>query len=258
MADRKELERKKKLYLALKKKTKRTKRFAILMFLMLFAVNAYAWFIYVTESRFDLSAKIVSWDVNFLTETQEVSEIYETIENVAPGMEPYVKTVNIRNNSDFDAEFNYMLTDFQIMGESVLPSGASSMTVDEILAYLEERYPFNFEMVTETDLIATNGDGQFMIKFGWDFEDTSKYYKLDDVYRFNPSFDYYRYVNGTYVLDDTITAQNYNQHISSLYLYKDDADSFFGMECQNFVGNTSNSCVKYRAYLIVQQVEETQ
>ena len=64
-----ELERKKKMYAALKKKTKRTKKFTILMFLMLFAVNAYAWFIYVSESSFDLSAKIVSWDVNFLNDS---------------------------------------------------------------------------------------------------------------------------------------------------------------------------------------------
>lgn len=256
MADRKELERKKKLYLALKKKTKRTKRFAILMFLMLFAVNAYAWFIYISESRFDLSAKIVSWDINFLNESKEVSEINEVIENVAPGMETYTKTVNIRNQSDFDAEFSYMLTDFQIMGRSVLPTGASSMTVDEILTYLEERYPFDFSMVTDSDIISTNNDGQFTISFGWDFEDTSKYYKVDDVYRFNPSFDYYRLVNGNYVLDDTITAATYNQNMSSLYLYKDDADSFFGMECKDYVGNTSKACVKYRAYLVVQQIEE--
>ena len=121
MADIEELERKKQRYLALKKKTKRTKRFAILMFLMLFAVNAYAWFIYITESRLDLSAKIVSWDVNFLNGSQEVSEVYEVVENAAPGMETYTKTINIRNLSDFDAEFSYMLTDFQIMGESVLP-----------------------------------------------------------------------------------------------------------------------------------------
>ena len=38
---------------------------------------AYAWFIYITESRFDLSAKIVSWDVNFLNGSQEVSEVYD-------------------------------------------------------------------------------------------------------------------------------------------------------------------------------------
>ena len=146
MADRAELERKKKLYKALKKKTKRTKRFAILMFLMLLTVNAYAWFIYIKESRFDLSAKIVSWDVNFLTDTQEVSEINEQIQNVAPGMIPYSKTINITNNSDFDAEFAYMLTDFQIMGTSALPANAKSMTVEEILRYLEERYPFDFSI----------------------------------------------------------------------------------------------------------------
>ena len=256
MADRKELERKKKLYMALKKKTKRTKRFAILMFLMLFAVNAYAWFIYISESRFDLSAKIVSWDVNFLNESQEVSEIYEIIENVAPGMQTYTKTVNIRNQSDFDAEFNYMLTDFQIMGKNVLPRNASSMTVEEILAYLEERYPFDFTMVTDSDVIGTNEDGQFTISFGWTFEDTSKYFKLDRIYGFNSSFDYYRLVDGEYVLDPSITAVNYNQHMSSLYLYKDDADSFFGMECKNYADNTSKGCIKYKAYLIVEQVEE--
>ncbi|MBQ8534175.1 MAG: hypothetical protein IJ463_00635 [Bacilli bacterium] len=251
-----ELERKKKKYEALKKKTKRTKRFTILMFLMLFAVNAYAWFIYVAESRFDLSAKIVSWDVNFLNDSQEVSEIYENIENVAPGMQPYTKTVNITNNSDFDAEFNYMLTDFQIMGQSALPSNANSMTVDELLTYLSERYPFDFTMVTDSDSIASGEGGQFTINFGWTFEDTSKYYKLTDIYTYNPSFDYYRYSNGSYVLDTSITASNYSQNINSLYLYKDDADSFFGMECHAFVGNTARTCVKYKAYLIVQQIEQ--
>jgi hypothetical protein len=256
MADRSELERKKQLYNALKKKTKRTKRFTILMFLMLFAVNAYAWFIYISESSFDLSAKIVSWDVNFLSESQEVSEIKEVIENVAPGMETYTKTVNINNNSDFDAEFNYFLTDFQIMGNTVLPSGYSSMTTAEILTYLEERYPFTFQMITDTDIIPTGDGGRFVISLGWDFEDASKYYKVDKIYKFNPSFDYYRYSNGAYVLDSTITAQNYIQHSSSLYLYKDDADSFFGMECQKYVDVTKQACVRYKAYLIVQQIDE--
>lgn len=256
MANREELERKKKLYLALKKKTKKTKRFAILMFLMLFAVNAYAWFIYISESSFDLSAKVVSWDVNFLNESQEVIEIKEIIENAAPGMEPYTKTVNIRNNSDFDAEFNYMLVDFQIMGESVLPSEASSMTVDEILTYLEERYPFDFQMITDTDVISTNGDGQFTISFGWDYEDTSKYYKVEDIYTYNSSFDYYRYTNGSYVLDTTITSANFMQNKSYLYLYKDDADSFFGMECQEYDNGGTRACIKYQAHLIVQQIEQ--
>lgn len=255
MADRNDIERKRKLYLALKKKNKRTKRFSILMVLMLLSVNAYAWFIYIAESKFDLSAKIVSWDVNFLNNSQEVSEINEKIENVAPGMETYSKTVNINNNSDFDAEFNYRLTDFIIMGKSVLPSGANSMTVDEILTYLEERYPFDFTMSTDSDIISQTETGQFTITFDWDFEDTSKYYKLTDVYTYNPSFDYYRYSNGSYVLDNTITESNYSQNIDSLYLYKDDADSFFGMECPNYVGNSARVCVRYRAYLIVQQIE---
>ena len=253
MADRAELERKKKLYKALKKKTKRTKRFAILMFLMLLTVNAYAWFIYIKESRFDLSAKIVSWDVNFLTDTQEVSEINEQIQNVAPGMTPYSKTINITNNSDFDAEFAYMLTDFQIMGTSALPANAKSMTVEEILT---ERYPFDFSMETISDTIGTGNSSSFTITFGWEFEDVNKYYKLTNLYKFNPSFEYYRYTNGTYVLDESITSSNYAQNIDSLYLYKDDADSFFGMVCPEYVGNSMRTCVRYRAYLIVQQIEE--
>lgn len=255
MAERSELERKKKLYQALKKKTKRTKRFAILMFSMLLAVNAYAWFIYITESRFDLSAKIVSWNVNFLTDTEEVSEIYEDIENVAPGMTPYSKTVNITNNSDFDAEFRYKLTDFIIMGQSAMPSNAENMTVDEIITYLSERYPFDFAMETDIDRIPSGNTGTFTISFGWSFEDTSKYYKLTNIYKYNPSFEYYRYSNGNYVLDETITASNYAQNINSLYLYKDDADSFFGMECHQYVGNTARTCVKYRSFMIVSQIE---
>ena len=40
-----------------------------------------------------------------------------------------------------------------------------------------------------------------------------------------------------------------------LYLYKDDADSFFGMECPNYVGNTARTCVKYKVHLIVEQLD---
>ena len=73
-----DLDEKKKLYLALKKKNKRTKLFSILMILTLLSVNAYAWFIYISESSFEVSANIVSWDVNFFIESNEVSEIDET------------------------------------------------------------------------------------------------------------------------------------------------------------------------------------
>lgn len=250
-----DLDEKKKLYLALKKKNKRTKLFSILMILTLLSVNAYAWFIYISESSFELSANIVSWDVNFLTESNEVSEIYETIEDVAPGMLPYTKSVNIRNNSDFDATFNYNLTDFVILGKNALPSNAKDMTVGEILMYLRDRYPFDFIMMSYTDRIAKNQEGRFEINFGWNFEDSTKYYKLTDIYTFNPSFDYYRLVNGAYVLDETITESNYAANIDSLYLYKDDADSFFGMECPNYVGNTARTCVKYKVHLIVEQLD---
>ena len=250
-----DLDEKKKLYLALKKKNKRTKLFSILMILTLLSVNAYAWFIYISESSFELSANIVSWDVNFLTESNEVSEIYETIEDVAPGMLPYTKSVNIRNNSDFDATFNYKLTDFVILGKNALPSNAKDMTVGEILMYLRDRYPFDFIMMSYTDRIAKNQEGRFEINFGWNFENNSQYYKLTDIYTFNPSFEYYRLVNGQYVLDETITASNYNANINSLYLYKDDADSFFGMECPNYVGNTARTCVKYKVHLIVEQLD---
>lgn len=250
-----DLDEKKKLYLALKKKNKRTKLFSILMILTLLSVNAYAWFIYISESSFELSANIVSWDVNFLTESNEVSEIYETIEDVAPGMLPYTKSVNIRNNSDFDATFNYNLTDFVILGKNALPSNAKDMTVGEILMYLRDRYPFDFIMMSYTDRIAKNQEGRFEINFGWNFENNSQYYKLTDIYTFNPSFDYYRLVNGAYVLDETITASNYAANIDSLYLYKDDADSFFGMECPNYVGNTARTCVKYKVHLIVEQLD---
>ena len=250
-----DLDEKKKLYLALKKKNKRTKLFSILMILTLLSVNAYAWFIYISESSFELSANIVSWDVNFLTESNEVSEIYETIEDVAPGMLPYTKSVNIRNNSDFDATFNYNLTDFVILGKNALPSNAKDMTVGEILMYLRDRYPFDFIMMSYTDRIAKNQEGRFEINFGWNFENNSQYYKLTDIYTFNPSFEYYRLVNGQYVLDETITASNYAANIDSLYLYKDDADSFFGMECPNYVGNTARTCVKYKVHLIVEQLD---
>ena len=250
-----DLDEKKKLYLALKKKNKRTKLFSILMILTLLSVNAYAWFIYISESSFELSANIVSWDVNFLTESNEVSEIYETIEDVAPGMLPYTKSVNIRNNSDFDATFNYKLTDFVILGKNALPSNAKDMTVGEILMYLRDRYPFDFIMMSYTDRIAKNQEGRFEINFGWNFENNSQYYKLTDIYTFNPSFEYYRLVNGQYVLDETITASNYAANINSLYLYKDDADSFFGMECPNYVGNTARTCVKYKVHLIVEQLD---
>ena len=250
-----DLDEKKKLYLALKKKNKRTKLFSILMILTLLSVNAYAWFIYISESSFELSANIVSWDVNFLTESNEVSEIYETIEDVAPGMLPYTKSVNIRNNSDFDATFNYNLTDFVILGKNALPSNAKDMTVGEILMYLRDRYPFDFIMMSYTDRIAKNQEGRFEINFGWNFENNSQYYKLTDIYTFNPSFEYYRLVNGQYVLDETITASNYAANINSLYLYKDDADSFFGMECPNYVGNTARTCVKYKVHLIVEQLD---
>ena len=250
-----DLDEKKKLYLALKKKNKRTKLFSILMILTLLSVNAYAWFIYISESSFELSANIVSWDVNFLTESNEVSEIYETIEDVAPGMLPYTKSVNIRNNSDFDATFNYNLTDFVILGKNALPSNAKDMTVGEILMYLRDRYPFDFIMMSYTDRIAKNQEGRFEINFGWNFENNSQYYKLTDIYTFNPSFEYYRLVNGAYVLDETITASNYDANIDSLYLYKDDADSFFGMECPNYVGNTARTCVKYKVHLIVEQLD---
>ncbi len=250
-----DLEYKRKLYAALKKKSRRTKTFSILMLLLLFTVNAYAWFVYITESRFDLSARVISWDITFLSDTYEVKDVDETINDAVPGMKPYSKTVKIYNNSDFNAKFIYKFNTFKILGKDALPSNASNMSVSEIITYLSERYPFDFSMSSNLNSFSPGQAGSFNINFGWEFEDTNKYYKVTDVYTFNPSFEYYRLRNGSYVLDESITATNYNANMSSLYLYKDDADSFFGMECPAYVSNVSDPCVTYNVLLIVEQLE---
>ena len=234
----------KAIYDKIKSRKKWLKRRSMLFIVFLFGVNIYAWFIFISKANLDVEGSVAAWDVNFFDGNSEIKDVVIK-EFMYPGMPDFNKNIT-------SAEFEYLIEDLTILGVNSIEDGA---TQEEIKESLKNDYPFIIEFDATKNNLAVDDSLTFSIFMNWKYEDTSKYYKLTKHYGYDPSVNYYRLnADGTYTIDNTITASNFPTNRLNLYVEKDDADSFFGQECANFEATTGTSCVKYKVVLKVTQV----
>lgn len=232
-----------------KKARKRVIIRSFLLIALLLVINTFAWFTYISRAGVSLNGSVIDWDISFLNENGAVKDIQIDITDMKPGMMPFEYKIQIQNNSDVAANINYNIKSLKLLGTELLQEGQE----EQVEESLKTEYPFVLELITERDNIQINEMINFKITLNWDYQ-ASNYYKLNKLYTYDAGVYYYTIVNGTYQVDNTVTAENFEEKVATgLYLEKDDADSYFGYACGKYEEETKNPCLQMELDLNVTQ-----
>ncbi len=239
----------KTVYDNLQKRRKKIIRRSLLLAIFAFGVNIYAWFIFLNQSHLRVEGNVASWNVTFYDGTEEVQDLVIS-ERLYPGMDNYNKTLAIENDGEMTASFEYTVQNLKILGNTIDTTNQTN-----VINSLQNDYPFVFTMSSDKNTIEPDERINFSVDISWDYEDsgTRPYYKLTEVYNFNPDFDYYTKSGNTYTKATNITAANFVSNRNNLYLERDDADTYFGEKCGTYQKSTGKACVEYTIRVVVQQ-----
>ena len=240
--------------LFLSKKKKRLLIRTLLLAGILFGINAYSWFIYIDRFGGDISASVISWDVTFWDDTEEINNIALKIDSLYPGMEPFYKEIMVENKSDLPAIFSFQIESMNLFGQEY-----TTTTVEEseaLLTALESSFPFVLQFTYDDDFLAA-GSGRLLFKIdaNWDFEGETEYYQLSSYFEYDASLTYYSSDGTNYVEDATVTSENFADKLAAgLYMNSDDADTYWGHKAADYKdGNPSAPCITLNLKLIVSQ-----
>ena len=141
----------------------------MIILILLLVFNAYAWFIYATRASLDLTTHVAAWEINFdAGEHETTTGVIIEIDRIYPGMEDYVKEINVYNRGELLANLDYKITSINILGDTY---EVGENYTSEDLKNILDSYPFKITVETTSDQIAAeNGEGKFIIKVIWPFE----------------------------------------------------------------------------------------
>jgi hypothetical protein len=141
----------------------------ILLLLVTLIANTYAWFIYNSMVSTKIDVHIKSWQ--FELEAGENSEDFVfTVEEIYPGMEPAVTTIEAMNKGEMDANLSCKITHIRILDEDfyIEPEdendrvpGITYYTPNELLDKLLNDYPFKIQIFINGSLY--DGQSEFLI-----------------------------------------------------------------------------------------------
>jgi len=172
---------------------KKAKLRTLLMLIILLSFNTTAWFIYATKVENGISAKIVAWNVAFLTGEDELLEyINFKIDNIYPGMEEYTEKIEVTNNGDTDALLAYEIEDARIL-DSTYTVDNKTITSISLLSSLANDYPFKIRIGVSKEQVSPGENAYFYVTVFWDYEsgddelDTYWGSKAYDFHKENPN-----------------------------------------------------------------------
>lgn len=246
-----ELQARKELLDRLSKRLRRRKFSAILFAFFLLGVNAFAWFVFNTQVGVEVQGNVASWDIRLRDEDNElVDEAVVEVVDMKPGMETFSKSYLLNNQGEVDASFSYSVEHISILGRNI-----NLTNVNDKLGYCENYYPFSITFSKDMDVIPSLESARFSVIVNWNYEDNTKYYRLNEVYDYNDEFSYYKFISNQYT-NFAATASNYLDNRNDLYLEKDDADTYFGMKCHEYEESSGHSCLEIGLLLKVSQVNQ--
>lgn len=245
-------QKQKEMLNSVSKELRKRKYFSILLALFTLGVNIFAWFAFSANAGLSLEATVASWDVDFKENGIVFRNFYIEVTKMKPGMTTHHTTIEIDNRSDVPADFTYEVISFSLLGNTVNLANKA-----DVYDYLENFYPFSITFTPEANIIAAHGTVDFDVDVAWPYEATTKlYYGMDEVYSFNDSFVYYQKSGNTYTPFTVANASAYNGNRSNLYLEKDDADTYFGMQCAAYETSSGQPCLTLTMQLVVSQSVE--
>lgn len=151
------------------KKLKKKLRRSTLFFLVLMLItNSFAWFIYTNKVSNSINAHVKSWLVTFDQDGNPLEDTVEfTIDSIYPGMKDFTDSITISNSGETTAYITYQVTSIKVFDEVL---DTSSYTSDELISFLNTKYPFLLTFEVSDDEIETSNTSSFNVKLSWPYE----------------------------------------------------------------------------------------
>lgn len=168
---------------------KKTKLRTLLLLIILLSFNSTAWFIYATKVENGISAKIVAWNVSFVTGEDELLEYVNfNIDNIYPGMEPYTEKIEVTNKGETKAKLSYEIRSARIL-DSIYDVNDDTITSSSLLSSLAHDYPFKIQVGVSHEEITPSQKAYYYITVSWNYESGND--KID-TYWGNKAYDFYQ------------------------------------------------------------------
>ena len=235
-------------YKNLSKKKKKLVLENFIFVLFFLGVNIFAWFTYVSKASLEISGTVAAWDVEFNSDGKATSMVVVEITDMKPGMLDYSQQVIVHNLGEVDADLSYEIEKLSILGKDIDVSD-NTKTISDLNGF----YPFNVVLGTSSGSLDSGKYADFTVNATWSYDEANKYYQLNETYDYDPSYTYYYLNDGVYTEATDITESNFTTKRSSLYLEKDDADTYFGEKCGTYEKASGDACLYMKVKLIAKQ-----
>lgn len=220
---------------------------SVLMLGFLLVFNVFAWFIYISKVNTEMDIHALSWDVVFSEGGTAVKDVTIALD-VYPGMEQYVHTISVTNSGETAANLTFDTKSVTLFGQELLTSG---MTEAQKQDFLTNQLPLIISYTFGNTVVNQSSNSSFSITVNWPYENTN-YYKVPSVFNYDSDLTYYTKSGSTYN-EATVTSSTYNSLKNSLYLEKDEIDSYIGEKCGEYQTSTSQSCLILKGELVAEQ-----
>ncbi len=220
---------------------------SVLMLGFLLVFNVFAWFIYISKVNTEMDIHAVSWDVVFSEGGTAVKDVTIALD-VYPGMEQYSHSISVNNASETAANLFFDTKSVTLFGEELL---TSSMTEIQKQSMLSNDLPMSIEYTFTRTVVNQASTSSFTVYVNWPYENTN-YYKIPSVFPYSSDLTYY-IKNGSNYYVQEVTSATYDTLKSSLYLEKDEIDSYIGEKCGVYQNTYNKSCLVIKGELVAEQ-----
>ena len=220
---------------------------SVLMLGFLLVFNVFAWFIYISKVNTEMDIHALSWDVVFSEGGTAVKDVTIALD-VYPGMEQYTHSISVNNASETSANLYFDTKSVTLFGEELLTSG---MTEAQKQSMLTNDLPLSITYAFTRTVVNQASTSSFTVYVNWPYENTN-YYKVPSVFTFDSELTYY-IKNGSNYYVQEVTSSTYDTLKSSLYLEKDEIDSYIGEKCGVYQNTYNKSCLVIKGELVAEQ-----
>lgn len=143
-------------------------RFFLIFMIVLFSVNTYAWFMYVTRVDTSFTAKVRSWNVMFQVHDNNIAQevVFDTTD-IYPGMPDYEDFASVVNTGDTIGNIYFNIKRVQIFSDVYT---SANYTSAQLLSKLENDYPFTVTLSLSNNMVFPGTTETFNLEITWPYE----------------------------------------------------------------------------------------
>ena len=154
----------------------------LIILILLFVGNTFAWFIYATKIDNSISVHVKAWNVVFEAGDNTVTDTVNlNVDNIYPGMEDYEYEIKAYNRSEVNASLSYKILEARIFDNLYITADGRAERKEEVLPgdftsdLLESRllndYPFKISIDISNNFIdPETGEEKYTFKVVWPYE----------------------------------------------------------------------------------------